>query len=242
VKLRVWSRTDEQGRFLLSGLRDAEYLLRVMNEEQTAGWTSHSIRAGTHDALLTLPPDFVRDEVTGRVVDRSGRPVVDAVLTPMLWKTLIQGLGSSSSGDGRTFRTDEEGRFTMRSVSGGALLYQVSGAGIMFAQHSLRAGDPIVDIEVVVDRMCELQVELTGERAGATSLQVLDGAGTPMQVWQMGGGEFTGGVYRSIEGGRTPVLTVGESAATLVVTPGAEGAPERMSIVLRPGEVNRIQW
>lgn len=104
----------------------------------------------------------------------------------------------------------------------------------MLAQPGLRADEPIVDIEVVVDRRCEFQLELSGERAGATSLQALDASGTPLQVWHMDGGEFSGGVYRSIEGGRTPALTVGKSATTLVVTPGAKGAPERMSIVVRP--------
>jgi len=89
ARLRVWSRTDEQGRFVLSGLRNAEYRLRVMNPERNAGWASDPIQAGTRDALLELPPDFVRDEVTGRVVDRSGRPVAGAVLTPMVCQLII---------------------------------------------------------------------------------------------------------------------------------------------------------
>ena len=100
--------TDEQGRFLLSGLRDAEYMLRVMNNEENAWWTSGAVRARTRDALLTLPSDLVRDEVTGRVVDRSGRPVAGAVLTPMLC-VAVTNPGSYSAGDGPTFRTDEEG-------------------------------------------------------------------------------------------------------------------------------------
>jgi hypothetical protein len=104
------------------------------------------------------------------------------------------------------------------------------------------APTPIIDIPIVVERSCEFQLELTGERASATSLQVLDGAGTPLQVWQMGGGEFSSSISRSIDGGRTQVLTVAESAATLVLMRRGLDELTRMPIVLRPAEVNRIRW
>jgi hypothetical protein len=57
----------------------------------------------------------------------------------------------------------------------------------------------------------------------------------------MGGGEFSRSSFRAIEGGRTPVLEVAETAATVVLWRGGNELA-RLPIVLRPGEVNLIRW
>ena len=241
ARLRVWSRTDEEGRFLLSGLRDTEYMLRVMNHERSAGWTSEMIRAGTRDALLQLPHDFVREEVTGRIVDRSGRPIAGALLTPLVFQVIIQP-GSYSESSGQKFRTDEDGRFVLHRVTGGTLVIRVDGKGVIPLQHVLRAGDSIVDLELVMDRRCEFQLELTGPRLEASYFQLLDASGTPLALHSLGAGNYTSGTYHKIEEGRTRVLEAAESAATLVLLRGGAEELDRMPIVLKAGEPNLIRW
>jgi hypothetical protein len=106
--------------------------------------------------------------------------------------------------------------------------------------HHLREGDPAGEIEIVVDRMCHFRLELSGELAKATSLQVLDTAGEAMNVAALGGGEYSWSTWRSFDGGRTRVLSVGQSAATLVLYDDTHTEVDRFPIALRPGDVNSI--
>ncbi len=99
-----------------------------------------------------------------------------------------------------------------------------------------------MDLELVIDRRCEFQLELTGPRVEAKYFQLLDGSGTLLAIHSLGAGSYTSGTYHQIEGGRTRVLEAAESAATLVLMRGGVEELDRMPIALRAGETNLIRW
>lgn len=168
-------------------------------------------------------------ELGGRVVDAAGEPVESC----SVYISHQDGLLGMQSAEELALPEDRE------TLGLGVARLRVWSR--MPLQHALKDGDPIVDVGLVVARLCEFQLELSGERASASSLQVLDGSGTPLEVWQFGGGENSGSITRVIEESRTPVLSVAESAATLVLMRRGQELT-RMPLVLRPGEVNRIRW
>jgi len=239
--LRVWSRTDAEGRFHLDGLCDAEYTLRVLDRERFAAWTSGPVRAGEQDVVLTLPADFVRAKVEGRVVDRSGAGVAGVMIRPQVGMYLSTS-SLMSVGDARQFETDEEGRFTLTDVSGGDLILSLHSPSIMPENQFLEDGGSLTDVEVVVDPLCHFRLVLSGERARATSLQILDAAGEALNVAAIGGGEYSWSTWRSFEGGRTRVLSVGQAAATLVLYDDAHEEVDRLPLALGREDVNEIDW
>ena len=237
--LRVWSKTDAEGRFRIDGLSATEYRLRLLDRERFAARTTEPIRAGALDVMLTLPNDFVRARVTGHVVDRSGKGVSGVTITPQLGVYLSTNT-LTSEGNGRKFETDGEGSFTLTDVSGSDLMLSLYGKSIMPMSHFIREGDPVKNIEILVDPMCHFRLVLTGELESATGLRVLDAAGEPMNVAALGGGEYSWSTWRWFEGGRTRVLSVGQSAATLVLYDDSHTEVDRLPIALHPGEVNSI--
>ncbi len=239
--LRVWSKTDAEGRFRIDGLRDMEYRLRLFDRERFAAWTSEPIQAGAEGVELMLPGDFLRPEVTGRVIDRAGAGVAGVTLSPQVW-TFLTEHAFTWSGSGREFLTGDDGRFTLTDVSGGDLLLSVYGASIIVQNHFLRESDAVTGIEIVVDYLCNFRLVLTGEREIASGFKVLDAAGEPLNVAAFGGGEFGWSTWRSLEGGRTRVLSVGQSAATLVLYDNVLSEIDRLPLALHQGDVNEIDW
>ncbi len=194
--------------------------------------------------MLTLPADFVRERLHGRVVDLSGRPVVGAFVHPML--ATFRGASFVRVGNStKAGVTDDEGRFTLREVSRRDLSLSVGGEGILLGSHDVPVDDPGTDFEITVERLCHFRLVLIEADQEPLHFDVLDGRGQPMQIASRGGGHNVSTARRSVRDGRTRVLTVGESAATLVLFRwNGERWDEldRLPLSLRPGEVNEIRW
>jgi len=240
-EMRVWSRSDADGRFRLEGLREREYRVRLFDRKRHAALTTEPLRAGSEGLVLTIPADFTR-RLEGRVVDLAGRPVAGATLAPMVWTFL--GSRKSVALNGPQVSSDAEGRFVLEEAAGKELSLSVWGEGLLESQHSLQDGALGAGLELVVERLCDFRILFDDPARESLTFEVLDARGEPMQIVAAGAGEYTSTFTRSVSEGRTRVLSVGESAATLVLKRWQDGQPqevERVPLALRPGEVNDVR-
>ena len=121
----------------------------------------------------------------------------------------------------------------------------VGGESILLSSHNVPAEDPGTDFEIIVERRCHFRLVLTEENQEPLHFDVLDGRGERMQIAATGGGPYVTMARRSVSDGRSQVLTVGESAATLVLLRWNDSQwveLDRLPLSLRPGEVNEIRW
>lgn len=239
--LRVWAVTDDEGRFELGGLQDREYTLHLVDKERHLSGKTDPVRAGEMDWLWTVPETFELEALEGRVVDRHGRGVGGVKLKSM-YLTYFSDRGSEARGGEASATTDGEGRFVLRGVPGAGLMIQMSGKGILFGNYSVKQDELHGTLTIPVEREASIQIELTGERLQATGFQILDGSGQSMMLLAMGGGEFGWSGYRLIKDGKTRVINVGDSAATLVLFRHPNDELGRLPLQLTGEGVEQIVW
>lgn len=239
--LRVWAKTGAQGEFELKGLQDKEYALHLVDPERQLSGKTGQVRAGTRDWVFTVPETFEIEEWKGRVVDRRGKGVAGVRLSPT-FLVYTSDRGSSWVGLEKFFLSDEDGRFTLAGVPGALLQLQLSGEGVLLARHSVKAEELGEELILTVDREMQFQLELSGERLGATGFRILDGSGEPLFVTAIVDGALRSAKYQTIGGGKTPVLTVADTAATLVIYRRPDEEIDRLPMQPTGEGVQRIAW
>ncbi len=239
--LRVWAKTDAEGNFELKGLQDRDYELHLIDPERQLSGKTGQVRAGTRGWVYTVPGTFEIEEWKGRVVDRRGRGVAGVRLSPTF---LVYTSDRSSTWVGveKVFHSDEDGRFLLTGVPGASLQLQLSGEGVMLTRHYVQPEELGVELVLTVDREMQFQLELTGERLGATGFQILAGSGEPLPISSIEDGALRSVSYQTIEGGKTPVLTVADTAATLVVYFRPSKEVGRLPIQPAGEGVQQISW
>jgi hypothetical protein len=199
--------TDGEGRFVVGGLSDRTYRLLAYDPASLCTLQSEPIAAGTTGVVLTVPADALLDELRGQVVDRRGVPVVGAGLLCYLSPASAQGIASGPSTE-----TDAEGRFVLRRVPRGFVQLGVSGEGLVYVTKPIEDWLRERDLRIVVQRTCHVQIE--GE-AGLV-VTFLDGDGKRLMVTSQTQGAMFGGDGWNLRGGKSPVLSLPETTATMV--------------------------
>jgi hypothetical protein len=219
---------------------DPETLLR-------AGVTA---RAGSAEAVITLPTEALYAELRGRVVDRRGAGIAGANIHPMCdaFRTRFQGqVISTQHGTVDGQATDSEGRFVLARVPRALAYLRVDGEEILPVEWGRSeqglltlVGEEPEEIEIVVPRRCHVKVELV-DPARADEVGFVDESGELVDVNIMLGTGRRTTPRAPFQDGRTPTLAIADSALTLVLY-RADEEVHRASIDLVAGQVNLLRY
>jgi hypothetical protein len=242
----TWVSTDAQGRFRIDGLLAREYRLEAMDGRSLVHAEVGPFESGSEDVRIVLPTRDVRT-IRGRVVTRAGEPV--GAVRVSLVRTTMEVSYATAGGTARTSRgmpgagtvTAEDGRFTLENVPVKDVFVTLDGDAILPHHRAITPEDVESSIELVVTARCHFQVELAEPVDRADSIAVLDAEGERLPLLLLRGDSNESGPTKPLSAGRTPVLAVGETAATLVLLRGKEEV-ERHPIVLLTKTLNELRF
>ena len=212
---RRGTRTDAEGRFELDGLIQRTYALGLFDPATAERGGPFEVEAGRSGVELRLPPGAcVR--VEGRVVSLGGAPIVGVELRAQ--SRIAGDAYTSPPGDGEApVLTDAEGRFAFERLDPRGTELGLQHPRLMFRSVVLDGRDDLGHLELVEPLLCELQVDLTRTPELADRMQVLDAAGQPLTILESFGVGFMAGDDARFTRGLSEVLSVPESARTLVL-------------------------
>ncbi len=210
--------SDERGEFELGGLLERSYELMAfdpVSAELCGPWT---VPAGSRAVELVMARQH-RGRVAGRVVSAGGKPLAGIEVSP--WRSAEAGASAHSQppwGSHRKVATDAEGRFDLGEIALGGTELLLEGSGAFFLRSvKLADHDDPARLEIVEPVLCELQVDLTGDPAFADSVKVLDGEGRELETMEAFDNGWSLGTEARFRQGLTSVLSIKETAETLVL-------------------------
>ncbi len=227
-------RTGSDGKFIMLGLEpERDYRLRAFHAETMQSFESSPVPAGSHNFEFVVEPQAIWPRVEGRVRAMDGTPVGDVRVRLTL---AVQETALHSS---QETTTDADGHFELRDVPRHGVFLRLSGPTIMDQRFELDPTGSGNQLEVEVYRRAELEFVDEGEPS-ADTIRVLDDTGQPMQLLFTEKPGHPQVFHGRLAEGRSPVLTVGENAGTLVMyLSGLE--TERMDLSLVPGQRTLVQ-
>lgn len=212
------ARTDAHGAFELGGLIERAYSLRAFDPRTADFGGPWTIAAGRRDAELVLTSEAERGPVAGRLVSTRGRPLAGVTVSAQRKLDWTSAHAQPPYHGRHEVETDAEGRFAFEelALAGTELLLESQPffmRTVALADHP----DP-AHLELVEPLLCELQVELSGDPGFADSLKVLDAAEHELETIESFGNGWSLGTEAGITDGLSPVVTVKETATTLVLS------------------------
>jgi len=248
-----WAETDEDGRFVLGGLLDRDYALRVNHEPSLLLADVGTYAAGRHDLEIVLDLGELYGPVAGRVVDPDGAPLpgvsIETWVTTYTMPHGEAGFLLWGSG-GETAVTDEDGRYRIERLPRTGLQLRVKHPDILPEELELRRGE---DGEPVgrssweaVDFRCQLrfhvQVEVPASLASRGSLVCLGAEGEEalIQVFSAGGHMSTHRYY--FEQPKSEVLSLSGDVREIVLFDEEQRELARRPLELVFGELNIVRF
>ncbi len=243
---------DDRGQFALGGLADRDYVVRCMVKRSLV-CTEAVLRAGTEDAMLVVDTDRVHARLRGIARTPDGAPVEGATViatVPVLSMQIPTEDPSSPKPlsinlNGRRARTDAGGRFAFAGLATEGVTLHATSPETLVAYAPLTA-ETQSTVEITMVRRVLAQVELE-DPATADAFGVCNEAGTALWLYPRIHGErnpfrLPRAKTRPIEGGRSDVLVLPETARSLILfRVGVEVARHEIALqieglnVLRPG-------
>lgn len=249
---RKWNyvSTDSAGRFEITGLIDREYDLEAMDPNTLLRAPSQKVRSGRTDVVVTVPHDAYYERVSGRVVSKDGQPVPGVHVSPMCngFELRYQGQvvnTSHASLEGAVSAAD--GSFELRRIPRELVFLRLDsddiisteyGRGVEGGLTALSKGR-IEELVIEVGLRVRMRVVLS-DPSRADSLSVLDERDQKVTVNIISARGRREVPVVAFAGGATEVLTVTDSAQTLVLYADGEEV-ERIPLALVRGEVNEIR-
>jgi len=211
--------SDGRGEFELGGLLARSYELMAFDPgtaELSGPWT---VAAGAREVELVLARDPQRTRVAGRVISVGGKPLAGVDVSPR--RTCEEGASAHAQPPRLGHRkvvTDAEGRFDLGEIAPGGTELFLEGTSAFFLRSVRLSGfADLAHLELVEPMLCELQVDLTGDPGFADSVGVLDGQSRELEVMESFGNGWSLDTTAQFSAGLTSVLSVKETAATLVL-------------------------
>jgi RNA polymerase sigma-70 factor (ECF subfamily) len=242
-------RTDSDGRFVLSGLVDADYVVAA-HDADTLLRVEREVRAGSSSVTLVLDKGQLWRRVAGKVVDRTGRPVSGVHLRPMTDALFLRYQGrvvsTNHAGQPRSTETDAEGKFELENMPRELVYLRIDGDDVVSEDWGRRnegglaalSNGRVEELEVVVRLRVRMQVHLA-DPAEADAVRVLDADGAAVVINLIQAGSRSEREVFPLVAGRSDVLTVDDSAATLVLEREGQEV-RRVPLALQRGELNRV--
>lgn len=241
--------TDDDGRFVLSGLVDADYVVAA-HDPDTLLRVEREVRAGSMSVTLVMDSSQLWRRVAGKVVDRTGRPVPGVRLHPMTDAFFMRYQGrvvsTNHAGQPRGTVSGEEGRFELANMPREPVYLRIDGEDVISGDYgrSVEGGiaalsdGRVEELEVVVRLRVHMQAHLA-DPSEADTLRVLTAEGVPIVINQIQAGSRREHEVMPLVDGRSEVLTVDDSSATLVLQ--REGKEvRRVPLALQRGQLNRL--
>jgi hypothetical protein len=256
-------RSDELGAFRIDGLGTRDYELFAFDTVLLARVETPPIPAGRHDVEIRLGADAFVDRVSGRVVARDGAPIADAVVSVGLMITRDE--GASSSINGTTVKTDEEGQFELVRVPRRFIHVDVGGESVLPREFALADIDLEQPLRLEVERRCHFRVEglpkgggvrilaasptpgsstpSTAFGGGLRWLGAYDADGNEMQLMSFQSGGWSSMNRQEVTTETTKVYAVGETAVELrLYERSYDQVAARRPLHLVPGQVTLVRW
>ena len=234
------TRTDREGRFELTGLLLRDYDLLALNRATLELVQGPNVRAPQASVTLRMAGEQPTRPLAGRVVNYAGEPLADVRVG--LDRTVPTPLGEgrvTTSIEPRT-STDRDGRFELGPVviEGTSLVLLDTGAA-MLPRFELEGRSDLDALELRVPEVCHLRVTLD-DPDYADGLSVLNADGDAMMFTFNVGELRLSAAGAGLEDGRSDLLEINETAATLVLHRGGE---EVLRVPLNPrgGEVEEVR-
>jgi protocatechuate 3,4-dioxygenase beta subunit len=237
---RAYSRTNAKGAFLVGGLNDRTYRLRIFHRELGIAMTTAPIRAGTRNVKIRIPADAYR-VVSGFVLDRHGEPIPEAEVRISFrrWENSEDNYWDDHM---KSTRTDEDGSFKLAKVFRlDTLFLNVNGEKICPFKKRFEPEDCTEGITLIVERRCYFKVELSDPLL-AQSFRLLDQNGERLEITEHTG---TGGTrsFRKtpfpLRAGKSEVVSASSRACTLQLLGKKE---VQMPVRLNPGEITVLRY
>ncbi len=175
--------TRSEGFFLLRGMQDKPYVLRVADLETREWFETEPIQAGVVGVTLQFRPGGLFPEARGVVVDKQGNALESVRVArayPRLDAPLPNGKRYRTRLTGEPVLTDAEGRFVLKGVArkGGVLL--AYGTSLQTRKIELDLVDDVTDLRVVASRVCRVVVERGNTSPDFSAFAFLDANGAPV--------------------------------------------------------------
>ncbi len=244
-----WTETQSDGRFIIDGLEDRAYNLRVMQLESFVGARANQVLAGNETLTIVLDDVEPWELVAGRVLANDGQPLADINVeaNAFLFVSDYNGNGSRTTEQVGATTTDAEGYFEFEQLTRETTMLRFNGEGVRYHDlylndwrgHTATTGN-LDALEVVLSRRLYLQLDLDDANE-ADGFLVMDDAMQVQQVQVYEADENVRQTYNpSITSGRSSVVTVPEGVTTIVLTKNGTRL-RTIEVNLVPGEVNRVR-
>jgi hypothetical protein len=240
--------TDSGGGFTLEGLADRDYRIAAFDPRTLLRFESGPFAAGTRDAVVRVPGSSFVEDVHGRVLSTGGKPVRGVTITPGVdvLSVQIDAHSRSSFGfPGAPVVTDTEGRFRFARLPREQATLSLTGEDIVPLEWGgegglgKAAGDGKSDVVIRVELSFHVQAEFAPD--SADELRLVDAQGQPVMIHVNEGTARTRTDVLALEGDRSKIMVVGESAATIVLYKQKQEV-RRAPLVLVPGQLNRVTF
>ena len=229
-------RTDEQGRFHLTGLMPRDYIVQAF-DRRSLHRTEAKVAGGDLHATLQVSREQL-DAVQGVVLNRRGSPVPDVRVRLSL--DIVKASVGTSSISGTKVVTDETGTFRFEDVPAAYVYLSYSGEEILPGSYVIPAEAPQGRHVIEVVQRCHFRIELSEFADRAQVAEFYDAQGKRLQVNRFEANGMSGFMSAPLKAGVSEVLSVSEDATTVVLKAG-DVELSRQDVNLDPDEVNVLR-
>lgn len=235
----VTVRSDDEGRFALTGLLDREYVVAALDERTLAVLPGLEVPGGTQGLTLVVAPQRPLTAVAGRVVSGAGAPLAGQRVRAM---SNVHQRGLLTSHGVPEVVSDEAGRFRFQGLSADGLVLQVVGEGIASdAQRRIDPAEDLLDLVLVAPFAARLKLRSDDPRFASGTVSLEDADGKALFVTQELSGVRLGAAAFQLIEGRSGVLHTDDRVRTIVLRSPALDEPLRLPLRLEPGTLLELE-
>jgi RNA polymerase sigma factor (sigma-70 family) len=237
--------TGADGSFVVRGLDDKRYRLRLQDPATCAYETTDELRAGAGPAHVVWQPPPIWDRVSGTVVDDEDRPVAGAIV---LLEREAFGVRSRVFG-GRVYvslrdpreqiATDASGRFEFRRVPAEGMDVQVRGESVVFAEFLLSKSGAPDAVKLAVHQRCKFEVVIETPGLVGDEIALKDGGGNEVDILKVDSENVNAYTTADLTDGRSGVVSA-SSAARVLQLLSAGAVVKSVPLRLQAGTVLRV--
>ena len=230
--------TDADGSFVLAGLLAREYRLKAYDPGTLLQVETEPVLAGRTNVQIEVPDGLLHEALEGRVVSRSGRPVVGAAVSVGL-ETFRSG-GAVGWTSTVPVATDADGRFVLADVPRRGVRLDVGGEDVVPTTHEVPehlTGELLLS----VPRRCHFRVSVDGSDLTSLSIGALDADGVPQGITTFTASGYGSSTAKPLDEGTMGVCAISEDVRVIVLQRDHEEIA-RQDVVLDPDLVNEVRF
>lgn len=225
--------TDEDGRFVVGGLLERNYTLRVLERKSLQVVVTEGIPAGQRGLRIVFDRRRL-GTLAGRIVDRHGLGIGGV-------RIAVSGKRIGELVIGRSAETGEDGAFRLTGVTTEPEFLRLEGKAIVPELFRELSGDDDLGALVLpVGRRCRVQFDWGDWPVAGDELRVVDGLGEPLMMMRVTASGIGERPALFSKRGVSDVVLVSDAAAQAVVTREGQEVV-RLRLELRADELNVLR-